>query len=403
MKPLRIAVVGTVASDPYAGMAWMTMQVVAGLRRLGHDAWYFEVTSRWPYDPCVQQKVRNADHALPYLARVAEYFDLRDYWAYRRTYDDGAWLGPSPHTSAQFLASADLVFNVAGATSFAEDSIAAGPLVYYGTDPVFPEVKYAAGDPVVRALIDEHAWCVTFGENIGNPDCPIPPLPRLRARTRQPVLLDRWSTDQPPRAAFTTVGNWKQDGRDIMFGGETYFWSKHREFAKFLSLPSRTARPIELATNLMPSRDIVHSDLEEVTAGGLAEGEYEMLTGKGWHLLDGPAISKDPATYRDYVVTSRGEFTVARDLNVRLKSGWFSERSACYLAAGRPVVTQDTGFGSSLPVGDGLFAVSTLDEAVAAIEAIDADYAHHSNAAREIAQRCFRAETVLSDLLGALG
>jgi hypothetical protein len=195
-------------------MAWMTMQIVAGLRRLGHDAWYFEVTSRWPYDPHRLRKVRNGDYAVGYLTRVAGLFGLDECWAYRRTYHDGAWLGPSPQTAAEFLASADLVFNIAGATSFARQGIKAGPLVYFGTDPVFHEVKYAAGDPVIRALIDEHTSCVTYGENIGSgvSDSTVAQAPR---RTRQPVLLDRWSAQAPPRAAFTTVGNWKQEGRDI--------------------------------------------------------------------------------------------------------------------------------------------------------------------------------------------
>ncbi len=231
----------------------------------------------------------------------------------------------------------------------------------------------------------------------------MPPLPRLRARTRQPVLLDLWTAGAPTSAAFTTVGNWKQDGRGIEFRGETYRWSKHHEFLKFLALPQRTRQPLEFATNLAPSRAIRHRDVDEVTAKGFAEGEYELLLRHGWRLVDGPAISLEPGPYHDYIVASRGEFTVARDLNVRLRSGWFSERSACYLAAGRPVVTQDTGFGCTLPVGEGLFACSTVDDAVAAINAINADYARHSRAAREIAQRCFRAETVLAELIEALG
>jgi hypothetical protein len=402
MESLKIAVVGTAASDPYAGMAWMTMQIVAGLRRLGHDARYYEVTSRWPYDPTRGEKVQDSEYAVPYLARVTAFFGLADRWAYRRSYSDETWLGPFAASAGEFIATADLVFNVAGATNFAKEGIATGRLVYLGTDPVFHEVKYAAGDPIIRWLIDQHDAVVTYGENIGNADCPVPPLPRLRARTRQPILLDMWRSGPPSNEAFTTVGNWKQDGRDIDFGNETYRCSKHHEFLKVMSLPQRTGQPIEFATNLTPSTAIVHLDVQEVTAKGFAEGEYEMLVRHGWRLVDGPAISMDPRPYHDYLVASRGEFTVARDLNVRLRSGWFSERSACYLAAGRPVVMQDTGFSCALPVGEGLFSFDGIDGALAAIDAINTDYARHSSAARDIAQRYFQAETVLSDLLEAL-
>ena len=377
------------------------MQLTAGLLRLRHDVRYYEVTSRWPYDPRVQCKVGDSGYAIGYLERIMPRFGLDRRWAYRRTYSDRAWLGPAASDAASFLESADLVFNVAGATSFAAGNIATGPRVYYGTDPVFHEIGYANHDPIITPLIDEHAMTVTFGENIGQPDCAIPPLPRLRAHTRQPVLLDQWP-QSTAGSAFTTVGNWKQDGRDVVIDGEIYRWSKHHEFGKFLDLPQRTSQPLELATNLMPSSAIVHRDRDEVTATGFDEGEYERLVRLGWRVVDGPALSLDPEPYRQYILGSRGEFTVARDLNVRLRSGWFSERSACYLAAGKPVITQNTGFDRVLPVGAGLFAVQTVDEAAAAIDAINSDYARHSARAREIAEEFFRAETVLSKLLDAL-
>lgn len=402
MNALRIVVVGTLASDPYAGMAWMIMQIVVGLRRLGHDAWYFETTSTWPFDPSRQARVADANYAVPYLMRVAERFGIGDRWAYRRSYSDGQWVGPHAERAPEILASADLVFNVAGATRFAEEGLRSGRLIYFGTDPVFHEVNYAAGDDETLRIIDEHADTVTYGENIGRAGCPIPPLPRLRARTRQPVLLDLWQADAPTSPAFTTVGNWKQGGRDVVLEGETYRWSKHYEFLEFISLPQRTRQPMELATNLARSAQIVHGPGTAVPALGFEEDEYEQLVRHGWRIVDGPALSMDPWTYRDYIVASRAEFTVARDLNVRLRSGWFSERSACYLAAGRPVVTQDTGFGCSLPTGEGLFAFTTTDEILDAIDRINTNYARHSEAARAIAQEYFQAERVLGRLLSDL-
>jgi hypothetical protein len=403
MKPRRIVVVGAVAGNPYAGMAWMHMQITAGLCRLGHDAYYFEVTSNWPYDPIRNTKVADSDYALPYLARVTESFGLGNRWAYRRSYADGEWFGLSGQKAKLLLAEADAVFNVAGATRFRDKQLAAGRLVYFGTDPVYHEIMFADGDEETRELIEEHHDFVTYGENIGNPDCPIPPLPRLRAKTRQPVLLDLWQSGPPSKREFTTVGNWKQEGREVAYRGEFYHWSKDREFLKFIDLPKRVDQPIELAMNLADAKTIRHGDGAVVRALGVTTDARHTLEANGWRLADTHAFTTDPWPYRDYVRASRGEFTVARDLHVRLRSGWFSERSACYLAAGRPVITQDTGFDSVLPTGEGLFAFNTMDEILAAFEAINSDYERHSRAARAIAEEYFRAETVLAKVLMDLG
>lgn len=383
---MKIVVLGTMAAQPWAGMAWMHMQITVGLLRLGHDVYYVEASSEWPYDPLRGTSTPDAGYALPYLARVADGFGLRGRWAYRTSYAEREWFGLSRHDAEDLLAHADVVLNITGATDPAVEEIKVGRLVYVGTDPVGHEVRYASGDEGVRSLIDQHQDAVTYGENLGTADCPIPPLPRLRARTRQPVLLDLWASG-PPTRLFTTVSNWRQPGHDIVFQGETYRWSKHHEFLRFLEVPRRRGEPIELALG----------------PGQLEAGERRRLEDNGWCLADAHAFTVDPWPYRDYVRASAGEFTVAKDQNVRLSSGWFSERSACYLAAGRPVVTQDTGFGTVLPTGDGLFAFRTLDDVLAAFEAIEADYTRHSRAARRIAEEYFAAERVLAKLLDDLG
>jgi hypothetical protein len=387
MRSKRIVVVGTLASNPYAGMAWMHMQIAAGLCRLGHDVYYLETTSSWPYDPTRNTPVADSNYALPYLKRVAESFDLSGRWAYRRSYSDKAWFGLPRAKAEELLGHADAVLNVAGATRFAEEGLRVGRLVYFGTDPGHHEIAFAKGDADVCALMAEHDDFVTYGENIGSPDCPIPPLPRLRSRTRQPVLLEQWRGGPPAKKEFTTVGNWKQTGRDIEFKGKVYRWSKHHEFLNFIDLPKRVDQPIELATGLV----------------SLSREDRDLLEANGWRLLDAHPFTTDPWPYRDYVRSSRGEFTVAKDLNVRLRSGWFSERSACYLAAGRPVITQDTGFGKFLPTGEGLIPFNTLEEIIDAFEAVNSDYERHSRAARAIAAEYFKAETVLSKVLQDLG
>jgi hypothetical protein len=368
-------------------MAWMHMQIAVGLRRLGHDVSYVETTSTWPYDPIRQARVCDSNYAVTYLARVAASFGLGDCWAYRRSYLDNAWLGPRRAVAEDLLAHADAVFNVTGSTYLAKEGLQIGRHVYFGTDPVRHELEFAKGDSDTRAFIEAYTDCVTYGENIGNPDCPIPPLPRLRSKTRQPILLDLWQSGPPCREEFTTVCNWRQAGHDIEYQGEVYYWSKHHEFLKFIAVPHAIHQPIELA---MP----LH---------GLTSDERSLLESSGWQLTHAHAFTTDPWAYREYVQASRGEFTVAKDQNVRLRSGWFSERSACYLAAGRPVVTQDTGFGSVLPTGEGLFAFNTIEDIITAFDAIHADYDRHSRAARCIAEDYFKAETVLAKVVEELG
>ncbi len=404
MKKLNIVVVGTLASDPYAGMAWMHMQIVVGLMRLGHNVYYFETTSTWPYNPELGRRVDNPDYAVPYLKSVADRFGVVDRWAYRCSFSaDKQWLGLNKNKAEDMLANADLVFNISAATRFAQEELNVGRLVYFGTDPVYHEIKYAQGDVKVKDLVDEHDDVVTYGENIGNADCLIPLLPRLRAKTRQPVLMDMWQSGKPTKKEFTTVGNYRQSGRDLEFKGETYFWSKHHEFLKFINLPKKVNQSIELATNLTKSEKILHGSGTEVPAYGVAVDDYDLLISNGWHLIDGPSFTTNPWTYRDYVIASHGEFSFAKDQNIRLRSGWFSERSACYLAAGRPVITQDTAFDCAIPTGEGLYSFKTMDDIIIAFEKIKSNYKKNSNAARELAEEYFKAETVLQKLLNDLG
>ena len=171
----------------------------------------------------------------------------------------------------------------------------------------------------------------------------------------------------------------------MILDGERYSWSKHNEFMKFIDLPQRTAQPFELALS------------------SYEPGDQEMLEGHGWQVRHALDFSTDPDAYRDYITGSRGEYTVAKDQNVRLRTGWFSDRSATYLAAGRPVINQDTGFSNVFPTGEGLFGFSTMEEILAAVEAINSDYARHSRAAEEIAREYFAHDVVLGRLLEDVG
>jgi hypothetical protein len=375
------------ASDPYAGMAWMHMQIAAGLLRLGHDVTYVEATMMWPYNPEVAERVRDPSYAIAYLARVCESFGMGDRWAYRRRHPELEWVGPRGRGAEALLVGADAVLNITGATRLARERLQAGRVVYYGTDPGYHELAVASGAPKAQWIVEEHDDVVTYGENLGNEDCMLPALPKLRSKTRQPVLLDVWRAGGPTRNVFTTVSNWRQPGRDIEYGGRTYRWSKHHEFLKFISVPRDGGPAIELATGL----------------ANLSARDRDKLESNGWALADAHAFTTDPWRYRDYIHASRGEFTVAKDQYVAPRTGWFSERSACYLGAGRPVVSQDTGFGNVLPTGEGLFAVGTAEEAGEALAMIDRDYERHSRAARAIAEEFFAAERVLAKVVEDLG
>jgi hypothetical protein len=169
-------------------------------------------------------------------------------------------------------------------------------------------------------------------------------------------------------------------GKDIRFRGETYYWSKDVNFLRMADLPRRTRQPLELALEVDDP------------------GARDLLARNGWLLTDAFAVSRDLGVYQRHIRRSRGEFTVAKDLVARTRSGWFSDRSVCYLAAGKPVVTQDTGFGKYVPAGSGLLAFSTVEEAAAALDEVNRDYERHCRAARQIAIEHFAAERVLGRL-----
>jgi hypothetical protein len=219
------------------------------------------------------------------------------------------------------------------------------------------------------------------------------PVGRFSYRTtRQPVITDWWdgcwsngSGPPPPRAPYTTVSNWKQSGKDIEWRGEVYAWSKHHEFLKFIDVPRRSGERFELA--------LACGDIEAI----------RLLESHGWRVRDALELSRDILPYRDYLRGSRGEFTVAKDQNIRLSSGWFSDRSASYLAAGRPVITQETGFSKILPTGRGLFAFRSMTDVLTALDLIRGDYEKHCRAARELAAAYFGAEVVLEQLCQEAG
>jgi hypothetical protein len=364
---------------PMGGIGWQAVHHVAGLARLGHDVYYVEDSGAPPYDPEQRRVVADCARGVEFLARTMARFGLAGRWAYRDVAADRCY-GLSAGRLAELYREADALVNVCGATRLREEHLRCAVRIYLQTDPVHDQILLAQGDPDARAALAAHTHHFTYGENLGHPDCPVP-LGGLRWRpTRPPVVLDLWTPRIDPAAeCFTTVATWKNVGKDIAWAGERYTWSKDVNFLRFLDLPRLTSQPIELAVEAPP----------EIEA---------MLRARGFRLAGARERSGDVVAYQAHIEASRGEFTVAKDLFARTRSGWFSDRSACYLAAGKPVVTQETGFSRFVPVGRGLFAVDSPEEAAAALAEINGDYERHARAAREIAEGYFGSD----ELLGAV-
>ncbi len=389
----QLVILGTMGQTPFAGMAWQVLHYLEGFRRLGYDVYYVEDTGDWPYDPDQNAITDDYRYTLNYLARLMAWCGLSDRWAYRFR-ATGEIFGLSASQFSRLFERADALINVTGATWLRDEHLRVPVRIYLETDPVLPQIKVAQGDQHVIDLLSAHTHHFTFAENLGAPDCEIP-LGRFDYRTtRQPIVLDWWapaelalngSRTPSSDGRFTTIASWQQSGKDIEWNGETYVWSKHLEFLRFIDLPRRTDQQMELAL-----------------AGGDAEA-IRLLGSHGWRVVDALALSKDILPYRDYIRGSRGEFTVMKPQYFRPRGGSFSDRSACYLAAGRPVIVQDTGFSKIFPTGRGLFAFRTMEDVLIAMDAIESDYEEHRRAALQIATEFFAAEKVLSTLTEQAG
>lgn len=367
---------------PLGGIGWQALHYMIGLSRLGHDVYYVEDSGAPPYDPRVKSVVEDSSYARAFLADVMGRFGLSDRWCYVDSVT-GVHHGLSRGRLARLYRETDAIFNVCGATRLREEHMYCPVRVYLETDPVFEQIRVAEDDRRAIDDLQDHTHHFTYGENLGQPDCLIP-LEKFAWRpTRPPVIPDLWeATCNPAAERFTTVATWKNVGKDIRFRGETYYWSKHVNFLRVADLPRRTQQPLELALEVDDPKT------------------RDLMAGHGWVLTDAFASSRDLATYQRHIYRSRGEFTVSKDLVVRTRSGWFSDRSVCYLAAGKPVVTQETGFSKYVPAGAGLLAFSTVQEAAAALDEVNRDYAFHSRAARRIAEEYFAADRVLARLCG---
>ena len=386
----RIVLLGMMTRMPVAGVVWQYLHYLIGLQRLGYDVYYVEAHAIMPTGFMETESDDPSIKAAAYIDSVCRRIDMADKWCFHATHEETPrCFGMSQQQLMDLFASAHLVINLHGGTQPRPEHYATNRLVFLETDPVQVQIELYDNRPETLEYLKPHCAFFTFGENWGAADCKLPYDTRFKFHaTRQPVVMELWEphANAPGAECFTTVGNWEQPTRKVKFRGETYHWSKHYEFLKFIALPKKSKKqPFELAL------------------ASYKDADRKMLEKKGWRVRSAAAMSQQPEPYRQYIATSRGEFTVAKDQNVRLRSGWFSDRSATYLASGRPVITQDTGFGNILPTGRGLFAFSTMKDVTRAVDEINSDYLKHSRAAREIAREYFSYDVVLKKLLDEVG
>jgi hypothetical protein len=375
---LRVVVAGYIVRCPLGGMAWHHLQYVLGLARLGHDVIFVEDSGDVPwscYDPARGVTDEDPAYGLRFTSRIMRQLGL-DAWAYHDAHR-GRWHGPGAPTVLRRCAEADVLLDL-GLVNPGRPWLDRVPFgIAVDTDPVFNQIRHL-DDPAQRARTARHDVHFTFAENVGS-SATLPQDGFAWLPTRQPVVLDVWPGTPVPKAApLTTVLQWESYPA-LEHAGRRY-GMKSESFAPYVDLPRHTCVPLELAL-------------------GSPDAPRAELRANGWRLRNplGPTLT--PWTYRRYLRGSLGELTVAKHGYVAARTGWFSERSANYLASGRAVVCQDTGFSELLPVGEGLFAYSTPEEAVAAIGEVAAAPARHGRRARELAAAYFDSATVLTRLL----
>lgn len=371
---MKIICAGNLIRYPLGGFAWHHLQYLVGFARLGHDVIYVEDYG-WPdslYDPARGDMTSDPGYGIWRLMALLRPHGLEESWCYLS--EDGSSHGMSRQRLARLCGECDVFFNLSNINWIPEFELCARR-VLVDTDPVFTQI----GGHGMSESFDQYHALFTYGENVHRSGCSMPAGGARWQPTRQPVTLDLWRvTAGAPSAPFTTVMNWSAYG-EREYEGRVY-GQKDREFTPFFSLPNETGQSMEIALNAP------------------AEVRKRLRDG-GWRLADPGKVTRDPRTYQDYLRSSRAEFSVAKHAYVRTRCGWFSDRSAGYLAMGRPVIVEDTGFSDFLPCGEGLLAFRSRDEAVEAINRLNDHFAAHCRAARGVAEEYFDARRVLTDLL----
>jgi hypothetical protein len=383
---MRIVVTGLLAQYAFGGVTWDYIQYLLGFRALGHDVWYLEDSGSWPYDPVKETIGADCTYNVNYLRDMMAGFGFGDRWIYRNG-ADGKFHGAGEPAARDLIKTGDLLVNVSSAGWLHDYDFGVRHQMFIDGDPMFCQVGLL--DPKnadYAARVRAHDSHFTFGLNIGGPGCLAPETGIRWRKTVQPIALDHWPfqmTEAPDR--FTTVMNWSSY-LPIEWEGKKY-GQKNLEFEKFKTLPQKTAHRLEMAMG----------------PGIGAVRPLEELRALGWVILEPKEVLPTHQLYRDFLASSKAEWSVAKHGYVEGRTGWFSCRTACYLALGRPAIVQETGWSDYIPAGDGLLTFSTMEEAVAAIDDVNDHYDEHAAAARALAEQYFDAKKVCADLLAQAG
>jgi len=380
-SPLAV-VIGFIGKFPVAGMTLYNLHYIVGLQELGYEVHYVERQNRPQecYNLSTDEFTDNPGYALRYLERVLPRFGIQpDRCSFIDCSDYCHFSGWDGLRNA--LVHSDFVLTLADNTWF--DELERCPQrAFVDGDPLFTQVAMLEGEPVISKAIECYDILFTYGVCMGRADCTIPMANRTWIPTRPVVATRLW--DPTPAVGplpITTVMNWAM-GQDFSYDGVVY-GHKNREFERFVDLPGLTARRFVLA------------------AGGPAP--KERLRAHGWQLVNPLDKTGTIESYQIFIADSFADFGIAKHAYVASRSGWFSDRSTCYLAAGRPVLHQETGFSDWLPTGEGIFPFSTVDDVLVALEDLDANYGRHADAARRIAEEHFEASKVIGRMLDEAG
>jgi hypothetical protein len=383
--PLRIMIGGAIAQHPLGGggNAWAFLQYVLGFRALGFDTYYVEhIDTQRCIDDDWQAVPFERSANVRFFRAVVERFALsghaalleRDGPAGSSAHSEGL-----THAAVQDLASdTDLFINMSGRFHLRPILGSARRRMYLDLDPGFTQIWQAQYG--VDMNLPGHDVYVTVGLNLGAPDCPLPTCGLPWQTTLPPVSLEHWATDRPPGAAYSTVADWR--GYSPVEWNGAWYGQKAEEFVRIIDLPQRVSVPLELCLAIHPD-----------------EPDRQRLLANGWQLVAPRERVATPDAYRNYIHAARGECTVVKHGYAAGRTGWFSDRSACYLAAGRPVIIQETGIGAHVPIGQGLLTFTDVESAAAALAEVEREYPTHASAAVAFAREHLDAHRVLSRLV----
>ena len=378
-ESLNILVAGYIVRGPLGGLVWHHFQYWYGLHEMGHNVLFIEDSEDYPacFHPLSGTFSTDPIYGIHFLKTLAEQFGLADSWAYYDAHRN-SWLGQSSGDVLRFASNADLFINLSGMMPLRDYWLKIPKRIYLDTDPLYTQIRHLESANL-KALVRAHNAFFTYAMNIGDATCSIPADGIQWQSTRQPVVCKLWAPQcQHQQAAWTTVMQW-DSYKKLAYGGIVY-GMKSDSFEPYFALPSMTSEQL-------------------VLAAGNPSLPAEKLISHGWQIHDPLKASLTPSDFVQFIHQSKGEWSIAKQGYVISRSGWFSDRSCCYMASGKPVVLQDTGFSKYIPVGDGVLAFSNVEECLSAFETINTDYGYHARKAREIVAGYFAHDNVLGQLI----